>query len=128
MENYFKTAKTYTYKATFSSKNYKTKAASSKVVVKKVYYIKKCGYTFKLSEAQYNRIQYVKNHKYARHLSKYADFKVKTNKYHDGMPVYAVVTTWYGIMSGHYYNYPQVQFITMPGTNPWDYLTDHYKL
>lgn len=126
----FKTAKTYTYKATFSSKNYKTKVASSKVVVKKEYYIKKCGYTFKLSEAQYKRIQYVKNHKYSSHLSKYADFKVKTNKYHDGMPVYAVITTWSGIMSGHYYNYPEVQFVTMYGSNPreWDYLTDHYKL
>lgn len=126
----FKTAKTYTYKATFSSKNYNTKAASSNVVVKKVYYIKKAGYTFKLSEAQYKKIQYVKNHKYSSHLSKYANFMVKTNKYHNGMRVYADITTWSGIMSGHYYNYPQVQFVTMYSSDPWDwdYLTGHYKL
>lgn len=126
-------AKTYTYKAIFSAKNYKSETVSSKVVVKKpakMYIYKKGKYSFKVSAAQQKKIKYVKNHKYSSHLSTYADFKVKTGKYHNGMPVYAVVTTWSGIQSGHYYNYPQVQFVTMYGPNTWDwdYLTVNYKL
>ena len=55
-----KKAKTIKYKATFSAKNYKTKSASSKVIIKKVYVIKKGGYSFKLTKNQYNRIQGVR--------------------------------------------------------------------
>lgn len=126
-------AKTYNYKASFSAKNYISKSASSKVIVKKpakTYLYKKGKYSFRVSVSQQKKIKYVKNHKYAKHLSTYANFKVKTGKYNNGMPVYAIVTTWSGIMSGHYYNYPQVQFVTMYGPNTWDwnYLTKNYKL
>lgn len=123
-----KNAKTYTYKATFSSKNYKTKSASSKVTVKKVYVLKKAGIAFKISKSQYNAIQYVKNHKYASHLSKNANFYVKTKYYYYGLPVYAIVTTWSGIQNGHYYNYPQVQFVSVYGGYIEDYITGHYKI
>lgn len=126
-------AKTYNYKAVFSAKNYKSKTASSKVIVKKSssgHYYKKGGYKFKVSNSQYKKIKYVKNHKHSKHLSTYADFKIKTNYYYGGLPVYAIVTTWSGIRGGQYYNYPQVQFVVMYGPNTWDwdYLTDHYQL
>ena len=129
----FKTAGTYSYTATFTSKNYNTKKASSSVVVKKAstgHYIKKAGYTFKVTNSQYKRIQYVKNHKHDQYLSKYANFKVKTGSYYDGLPVYAVVTTWSGIRRGKYLNYPQVQLVVMYGSSErnWGYLTVHYKI
>lgn len=125
--------KTYKYKASYTGKYYKSKSVYSKVIVKKPvkkYTIRKGSYSFKVTANQYKKIKYVKNHKYSRHLSTYANFKVKTNKYYYGEPVYAVVTTWSGIQNGHYYNYPQVQFVVMYGSNTWnwDYLTSHYKI
>lgn len=127
------TAKTYNYKATFSSKNYKSKTVSSKVTVKKDtgHYYKKCGYTFRVSNSQYKKIQYVKNHKHTKSLSTYANFKVKTDKTYYGYPIYAVITTWSGIQGGNYLNYPQVQFIVTygsPDEYDWDHLTVHYKI
>lgn len=128
-----KKAKTYTYKAVFSAKNYKSKSASSKVIVKKHikrYYYKKGGYSFGVSKKQQRKILYVKKHQHSRSLSTYANFKVKTGQHYYGMPVYAVVTTWSGIQYGRYYHYPQVQFVVMYGKNTWDwdYLTVHYKI
>lgn len=126
-------AKTYTYKATFTSPNYKSKTVSSKVVVKKapkLHYYKKGGFSFKVSDSQYKKIQYVKNHKHSSYLTTYADFKVRADQNYYGSPVYAVVTTWSGIQNGRNLNYPQVQFVVMygPDTWDWDYLTGHYKI
>lgn len=124
-------AKTYKFKATFSADGYKSKSVSSKVIVKakKYRYFKKGKYSFGVTKSQYKRIQYVKNHKY-EYLTKYADFKVKTGKHYNGRQVYAIVTTWAGLRAGHYYNYPQVQFVVMYGKNTWewDFLTAHYRL
>lgn len=128
-----KKAKTYYYSAVFSAKNYDTKKASSKVIVKqakKTYTYKKGKFSFKVSESQYKKIKYVKNHKHQKNLPTYANFKVKTNQKYYGETVYAVVTTWSGIRNGQYLHYPQVQFVVMYGedTWEWDYLTAHYSL
>lgn len=125
--------KTYTLRVSYSGTHYQSKTTYSKVIVKKptkMHTITKAGYTFKVTDAQYKRIQYVKQHTHTKHLSTYADFKVKTNKYYYGDPVYAVVTTWSGIRNGLPYNYPQVQFVVMNGQDTWDweYLTVHYRL
>lgn len=63
-------AKTYTYKAEFSSKNYKTKTVSSKVYVKKAkkYYTFKVGkYKAKFTYNQYTKIIKAKNNKKSQH-------------------------------------------------------------
>lgn len=73
-----KKAKTYKYKSTFSSKNYKTKTSSSKVFVKKTkkyYIIKYRKYSGKISYKQYLKIINAKNN------GKYAIVTVKTGKY-----------------------------------------------
>lgn len=212
----------FTYKAAFSSKNYKSKSAYSKVVSKDIYkwHTYTFGnYKFIVNKYQYDRIQYVLKHKHDGTLKYYADFNIKTGKYHtykipiykkvkvaktkwvyknvlvgedfyyDGgydsysysdsyyynngwtyignyytsnsdyshtkyynkykkkvayydteevlshyktvtAPIVARVTTYEGINSGNYLNYPQVQFIAMYGKNSWDwkYLTGHMMI
>lgn len=73
-----KKAKSYKYKATFSSKNYQTKTSSSKVIVKKAkkYYKFKYGkLKGKLSYKQYAKILKAYNN------GKYKEITVKTGKY-----------------------------------------------
>lgn len=73
-----KKAKTYSYKATFSNKNYKTKTVSSKIYVKKAkkYYTIKYGkYSGKITYKQYLKVLNAKN------KGKYAIVTVKTGKY-----------------------------------------------
>lgn len=65
-------AKTYTYKATFSSKNYKTKTVSSKIYVKKVktkYTFKIGQYNCKMSYSKYLKLISAKNNKKFKELS-----------------------------------------------------------
>ena len=112
------------------SKTTKTVSSKNTVKSKKYHYFKKGKYSFKVTESQYKRIQYVKNHKHDNYLSRYADFKVKTGHYHKGHRVHAVVTTWAGSRKGVSLYYPQVQFVVMYGKNTWewDFLTAHYRL
>jgi len=73
-----KKAKSYKYKATFSSKNYQTKTSSSKVIVKKA----KKYYTFKYGKlkGKLSYKQYLKLLK-AYNDGKYKEISVKTGKY-----------------------------------------------
>ncbi len=85
-----KKAKTYRYKATFSSKHYKSKTATSKAYVKKYqkyHYFKAGKYTGKLTHKQYMRL--VK----AKINGKNADVHdIKTGKYYyTKMPAYKTV-------------------------------------
>ena len=83
-------AKTYTYKATFTSSNYKTKTVTSKVYVKKYkkYYTFKTGkYTGKFSYKQYAKILKYKNNGKSMHAS------VKIGKYKNKYPLHMILET-----------------------------------
>lgn len=85
-----KKAKTYRYKATFSSKHYKSKTATSKAYVKKYqkyHYFKAGKYTGKLTHKQYMRLVKAKiNGKNAQY------YNIRTGKYYyTKMPVYKTV-------------------------------------
>lgn len=85
-----KKAKTYTYKATFSSKHYKTKTVSSKAYVKKYkkyHYFNAGKYTGKVTHKQYMKLVR------AKFNGKNADvYNVKTGKYYIyKKPVYKTV-------------------------------------
>lgn len=83
-------AKTYTYKATFTSQNYKLKTLSSKVYVKKYkkYYTFKSGkYTGKFSYNQYAKLLKYKNNAKNIHVS------VKIGKYKNKYPIYMIIET-----------------------------------
>lgn len=83
-------AKTYTYKATFASQNYKSKTATSKVYVKKYkkYYTFKTGkYTGKFSYKKYAKILKYKNNGRSMHVS------VKIGKYQNRYPIYMIIET-----------------------------------
>ena len=83
-------AKTYTYKATFSSKNYKTKTKSSNVYVKKYkkYYTFKVGkYSCKMSYSKYVKLLYAKNNK------KYKEFSFISGKQYGIYPIHMYVST-----------------------------------
>jgi len=73
-----KKAKSYKYKATFSSKNYQTKTSSSKVIVKKA----KKYYTFKYGKLK-GKLSYKKYVKLLKAYNdgKYKEISVKTGKY-----------------------------------------------
>ena len=63
----------------------------------------KKGYKFTVSNKQYKKIKYVKKHKYAspnKMIGHKVNFKVKTNKYYNGKPIYATIETHKG---SHYY-------------------------
>jgi len=83
-------AKTYTYKAVFSSKNYKTKTVSSKVYVKKA----KKKYTFKIGKYQckmvyskYSKLLAAKNNK------KFKEFSFVAGKKYGKYPIHIYVGT-----------------------------------
>ena len=83
-------AKTYTYKATFSSKNYKTKTKSSNVYVKKAksYYTFKAGkYRCKMSYGKYVKLITAKNNK------KYRAFAFVVGKQYGIYPIHMAVNT-----------------------------------
>lgn len=84
-------AKTYTYKATFSSKNYKTKAISSKVYVKKA----KKYYVFKVSKFK-GKVYYSKYVKLlkAKNNKKYKAVSLKLGKYKGKYPIHMYVETF----------------------------------
>lgn len=73
-----KKAKTYTYTATFASKNFKTKSVSSKIHVysssKNARTFSLNGYKFTLSQYQYNKLISAKN------TGKTVSYTIKTNK------------------------------------------------
>lgn len=83
-------AKTYTYKATFSSKNYKTKTKSSNVYIKKAksYYTFKAGkYSCKMSYGKYVKLITAKNNK------KYRAFAFVVGKQYGIYPIHMAVNT-----------------------------------
>lgn len=84
-------AKTYTYKAIFSSKNYKTKSISSKVYVKKA----KKYYTFKVSKFK-GKISYNKYVKLiqAKNSKKFKSIHLKLGKYKGKYPIHMYIETF----------------------------------
>ena len=84
-------AKTYTYKATFSSKNYKTKAISSKVYVKKA----KKYYVFKVSKFK-GKVYYSKYVKLlkAKNNKQFKDVSFKLGKYKGKYPIHMYIETF----------------------------------
>lgn len=84
-------AKTYTYKATFSSKNYKTKAISSKVYVKKA----KKYYVFKVSKFK-GKVYYSKYVKLlkAKNNKQFKEVSLKLGKYKGKYPIHMYIETF----------------------------------